>query len=75
MDKMSPSCFQIVLGPLSLLLKPFAMMISLQMLVQKKGGYEAESGNEYCENYGQCGWKFYSGEVNPHWLYEELTLF
>ena len=35
-DMMRPYCFQIVFGPLSLLQKSFAMMIFLQLVVQKK---------------------------------------
>ena len=31
----------------------------------EKGGYEAESGNEYCENCGQGGWKFDKGRWIP----------
>ena len=37
-----------------------------------KGGYGSKSGNENC---GQGGWKFDSGEVNPHELCEEWKSF
>ena len=40
-----------------------------------KGGPESKLGNKYYENYGQCGEKFDSGEVNPHEFYEECKLF
>ena len=53
-DMMRTSCFRIVFGPLSLLPKSFAMMI-FSIGGSGKGGYEAESGNEYYENYGQDG--------------------
>ena len=42
----------------------FGLIISSKLLYNndfssiggsEKGGYEAESGNEYCENCGQCG--------------------
>ena len=44
----------------------------------RKRVYEAKLGTEYYENYENCGkggWKFDSGEVNPHWLCEEWKLF
>ena len=43
--------------------------------VSGKGVREAKLGNKYCKNYGQSGWKFDSGEVNPHCLREKCELF
>ena len=38
------SCFQIIFGPLSLLLKSFATMIFLQLVIQKKEDMKQNRG-------------------------------
>ena len=44
MDMMRPSCAQIVFGHLLLLPKSFAMMIFLQLVVQKKEDMKKNQG-------------------------------
>ena len=66
---------EIFVQPPVWLLYSFLDWIFLQLVVLEKKYRKQKSENEYCEICGLGGWKFDSGEVNPHWLCEELKLF
>ena len=69
-DMMRPSCFQIIFGPLSLLLNFFATMIFLQLMVQKKEGVKQNRGMNIVEIVDNVVENL-TGEVNSHELCKE----